>query len=88
MLPGLDNSGRKQLETKIEDNCVVRWSKPLGDYIMNFYDQKKYRARKRSPEGTRGANEVGGRAQGVRAHLPPSWKPHVLPRLLLIFLFS
>ena len=27
---------------------------------MNFTDQKKYRAKKRSPEGTRGAHEAGG----------------------------
>ena len=27
----------KQLETTPEDNCVIRWSKPSGDYIMNFY---------------------------------------------------
>ena len=29
-----------QLETKTEDICVIRWSKPLGVYIMNFYRPK------------------------------------------------
>jgi hypothetical protein len=38
----------KQLETKTGDIAVVRWSKPSGV----FTDQKKYYARKRSPEGT------------------------------------
>ena len=64
MMPGLDNSGGKQLETKTEDICVIWWSKPSGDYIMIFYDQKKYRARKRSPESTRGAHEAGARPVG------------------------
>lgn len=35
------NLRQKQLETKTEDICVVRWSKPLGDYIMNFYRPKE-----------------------------------------------
>ena len=30
----------KQLETKTKDICVIRESKPLGDYIMNFYRPK------------------------------------------------
>ena len=53
-----------------------------------FTDQKKYRARKRSPESTRGAHEAGACAQGGRARPPPTWMPRVLPALLLIFLFS
>ena len=27
----------KQLETKTEDICMIQWSNPSGDYIMNFY---------------------------------------------------
>ena len=55
---------QKQLKMKIGDFAVVRWSKPSGDYIMNFTDQRKYRARKRSPEGTRGAHEAAGVPSG------------------------
>ena len=33
------------------------------------------------------AHEAGGHAQGGRARPPPSWRPRVLPGLLLIFLF-
>ena len=36
----------KQLETKTEDICVIRWSKPLGDYIMNFYRPKEVTCKK------------------------------------------
>ena len=41
--------------------------------------------------GVRRAHEVPtrqGACPGGRARLPPSWKPHVLPGLLLIFYFS
>ena len=86
-MPGLDNPDRKQLETKTRDFCVIRESKPPGDYIMNFYRPKYVSCTKtdfgehtRCPRGR-------GRAQGGRARPPPSWGPHVLPGLLLIFLF-
>ena len=46
MMPGLDNLGRKQLETKTKDICVVQWSKPSGDYIMNFYRPKEVSCKK------------------------------------------
>ena len=62
----------KQLETKTEDICVVRWSTPSGDYIMNFYRPKEVSCTKtesgehtRCPRGRR-------RAQGDRVHPPPS----------------
>ena len=41
MMLGLDNHGRKQLKTRTWDFCVIRWSKPSGDYIMNFYRPKE-----------------------------------------------
>ena len=31
----------KQLKTKTGGIVVVRWSKPSGDYIMNFYRPKE-----------------------------------------------
>ena len=31
----------KQLETRTEDIVMVWWSKPSGDYIMNFYHVKQ-----------------------------------------------
>jgi hypothetical protein len=40
-MPGLENTGRKQLKTKTEDCVVVRWAKPSGDYIINFYRAKE-----------------------------------------------
>src|SRR4051812_15951332 len=46
MMPSLDNPDRKQLETRTEDNCVVRWSKPSADYIMNFYRPKEVSCKK------------------------------------------
>ena len=60
-----------QIETKIEDICVIRESKPSGDYIMNFYRPKYVTCKKtefgehmRCPRGR-------GRTQGVgRAHHP------------------
>ena len=36
----------KQLETRTEDNCVIQESKPLGDYIMNFYQPKEVTCKK------------------------------------------
>ena len=50
MMPGLDKSNRKQLETKTEDICVIWWSKPSGDYIMNFY-RPKYVSCKKTETG-------------------------------------
>ena len=84
MMPGLDNSGRKQLETKIEDICVIRRSKPSGDYIMIFYRPKEVSCKKTESGGhTRQGARPGGRARP-----PPSWMPRVPFVLLLIFLFS
>ena len=71
MMPSLDNPDRKQLETRTEDNCVVRWSKPLGDYIMNFYRPKEVSCKKtESREHTR-CPQGRGRAQGVGRTLHP-----------------
>ena len=36
----------KQLETKTEDICMVRWSKPSGDFITNFYRPKEVSCKK------------------------------------------
>ena len=41
---------QKQLETKTEDICVIRWSKPSGVYIMNFY-RPKYVTCKKTESG-------------------------------------
>ena len=88
MMPGLDNSGRKQLETKAEDICMVRWSKPSGDYIMNFYRPKEVSCKKTESGGHTRCPRGRGHAQGGRARPPPSWMPRVPFGLLLIFLFS
>ena len=42
---------KKQLETKTGDIVVVRWSKPSGDYIMNFYRPKEVLCKKIESEG-------------------------------------
>ena len=87
MMPDLDNPGRKHIETKTGDICVIRWSKPLGDYIMNFY-RPKYVTCKKTESGrhTRWPRDRGSAQEGW-ARPPPSWRPRVLPGLLLIFLF-
>ena len=65
----------KQLETRTEDNCVIRWSKPSGDYIMIFYGPKEVSCKKteyeehtRYPRG-RGRAQVVGRALHPRGRL-------------------
>ena len=76
MMPSLENSGRKQLQTKIAQNenrrfVMVRWSKPSGDYIMNFYRPKEVSCKKmESREHTR-CPRGRGRAQGVGRALHP-----------------
>ena len=87
MKTSCSKSAAEQLKMEIGDFAVVRWSKPSGDYIMNFYQPKevlckttKFGGHTRCPRGR-------GRAEGGRVGLPPSWKPRVLPGLLLIFLF-
>ena len=67
---------------------MVRWSKPSGDYIMNFYRLKEVSCKKTESGEHMRCPRGRGRAQGGRARLPPSWKPRVLSGLLLIFLFS
>ena len=49
-MPGLENPDRKQLKTKTGDFCVIRESKPPGDYIMIFY-LPKYILCKRTESG-------------------------------------
>ena len=59
---------RKQLETKKEDICVIRESKPSGEYIMNFY-RPKYVTCKKTESGrhTRWPRETGARPGRVGA---------------------
>ena len=68
----------KQLETKTEDFCLIRRSKPSGDYIMNFYRPKEVTCKKtesgrhtRCPRGT-GARpvRVGAPSTLVEASCP------------------
>ena len=47
-----------------------------------------YRARKRSPEGTRGAHEVGGAPRGVGRALHPRGALVSFPDYYLFFYFS
>ena len=45
------NLRQKQLKTKTGDICVVWWSKPLGDYIVNFYRPKEVSCKKTESGG-------------------------------------
>ena len=85
MMLGPENSGKKQLETKIGDICVVRWSKPSGDYITNFYRPKEVSCKKTSPKSTQGAHEAGGMPRRVGCASHPRGG---LVSLLICFLFS
>ena len=70
-MPSLENPDRKQLETRIEEVCVIRETKPSREYIMNFY-RPKYGSCKKTESGRQTRCSRGrGRAQGVgRAHHP------------------
>ena len=69
----------KQLETKTGDICMIRWSKPSRDYIMNFYRPKEVSCKKtESGEHTRCP-----RGRGRASH--PRGSPESFP---VCFLFS
>ena len=55
---------------------------------MNFYEPKYVVCKKKESGERTGCPRGRGARPGGRAHLPPSWKPRVLPGLLLIFLIS
>ena len=67
----LDLSG-KQLETKTEDICVIRWSKPSGDYIMIFLPTK---IRNVQENGVREAHEVSTRQGGAPSRVGHALHP-------------
>ena len=70
--PEFSNLQRKQLETKTGDICVIRGSKPSGEYIMNFYRLKYISCRKMESGGhTRCSRGRGARpgGQGVPSTL-------------------
>ena len=71
MMLGFDNLGRKQLETRTGDFCVIRESKPSGDYIMNFYRQKYVSCKKTESEEHTRCPRGRGRAQWVGRVLHP-----------------
>ena len=82
MMPGLDNPDRKQLDTRTEDNCVIRESKPSGEYIMNFY-RPKYVSCKKTESGRHTRRSRGrGRAHHPREALVS------FPGCYLFFYFS
>ena len=88
MIPGHDKSDRKQLETKTEDICVIRGSKPSGDYIMNFYVPKEVSCKKmESGERTR-CPRGRGRAQGVGCASHPRGSLVSFPDCFLFSYFS
>ena len=67
---------------------MVRWSKPSGDYIMNFY-RPKYVSCKKTESGERTRCPRGrGRAQGVGRALHPHGGLVSFPDYYLFFYFS
>ena len=60
---------QEQLETKTEDICVVRWSKPSGGYIMNFYRPKYITCKKTESGAHTRCPRVRGRALHPRGAL-------------------
>ena len=48
--PRSTGSMETKLETKTGDFCVIRESKPLGDYIINFYRPKYVMCKKTESE--------------------------------------
>ena len=79
------NLRQKQLKTKTEDFVVVRWSKPSGDYIMNFYQPKEVSCKKTESGWHTRCPQAGGRAQGVGRASHPRGSPVSFPDC---FLFS
>ena len=78
----------KQLETKTEDICMVRWSKPSGEYIMNFYRPKYVSCKKTKSGGHTRCSRGRGRAQGVGRTLHPRGGLVSFPDCFLFFCFS
>ena len=82
------NLRQKQLETKTEDICVIRWSKPSGDYIMNFYRPKEVSCKKtESGEHTR-CPRGRGAPRGVGHALHPRGGLVSFPDCFLFVYFS
>ena len=82
MMPSLENPDRKQLETRTEEVCVIRESKPSGEYIMNFYRPKYVTCKKMES----GRHTRCSRGRGARP--PPSWALVSFPDCYLFFYFS
>ena len=83
-----DVTGRKQLEMKTRDICVIQRSKPSGGYIMNFY-RPKYVSCKKMESGKRKRCPRGrGRAQGVGRALYPRGALVSFLDCFLFFYFS
>ena len=72
----------KQLETRTENICVIRWSKPSGVYIMNFYRPKYVSCKETEYGGHTRCTQGRGRALHPRGGLVSS------PDCFLFFYFS
>ena len=77
----------EQLKTKTEDICVIRWSKPSGVYIMNFY-RPKYVTYKKTESGrhTRCPRDRGRALQGGPSSLVGASCPFRTTSFFLKFL--
>ena len=78
----------KQLETRTENICVIRWSKPSGVYIMNFYLPKYVSRKETESRGHTRCSRGTGRAQGVGHALHPRGGLMSSPDCYLFFYFS
>ena len=84
----------KQLETRTGEICMIRESKPSGEYIMNFY-RPKYVSCKKTESGE--CTSVGVKTGGSRVGGAPRGRGHALhpreglvssPDCYLFFYFS
>ena len=81
-------SAAETTRNRTEDFCVIRWSKPSRDYIMNFYRPKEVPCKKtESGEHTR-CPRGRGRAQGVGRALQPRGSLVSFPVWFLFSYFS
>ena len=69
---------------KIEDICVIRWSKPSGDYIMNFH-RPKYVTCKKTESGRHTRCPRCRGAHPVRAGAPSTLMEASCPSRTTLF---
>ena len=88
MKTSCSKSAAERLKTKTRDICMIRESKPPGDYIVNFYRPKYISCKKTESRRHMRSSRGRGRAQGVGHALHPREALVPFPDCYLIFYFS